>query len=102
MEFTGKLHMVDLAGSEVRRSSMKFPSLLDKSYSDDACCYVWGQFLALQCAKSAGNDKSCPDAVARERERMNINRSLLTLGRVITVLKEKSLNKNSTARIPYR
>ncbi|KAL3811844.1 hypothetical protein ACHAXA_009203 [Cyclostephanos tholiformis] len=102
MEFTGKLHMVDLAGSEVRRSSLKFPSLLDKSYSDDACCYVWGQFLALQCAKSAGNDKGCPDAVARERERMNINRSLLTLGRVITVLKEKSLNKNSTARIPYR
>ncbi len=56
----------------------------------------------FQCAKSAGNDKSCPDAVARERERMNINRSLLTLGRVITVLKEKSLNKNTNARIPYR
>ena len=56
----------------------------------------------FQCAKSAGNDKSCPDAVARERERMNINRSLLTLGRVITVLKEKSLNKSTNARIPYR
>lgn len=55
-----------------------------------------------ECAKSAGNDKSCPDAVARERERMNINRSLLTLGRVITILKEKSLNKNANARIPYR
>eukprot|EP00578_Thalassiosira_sp_NH16_P029435 CAMPEP_0181087506 /NCGR_PEP_ID=MMETSP1071-20121207/6308_1 /TAXON_ID=35127 /ORGANISM="Thalassiosira sp., Strain NH16" /LENGTH=1240 /DNA_ID=CAMNT_0023169397 /DNA_START=70 /DNA_END=3791 /DNA_ORIENTATION=- len=70
MEFNGKLHMVDLAGSE--------------------------------CAKSAGNDKGAPDAVARERERMNINRSLLTLGRVITVLKEKSLNKNANIRIPYR
>lgn len=70
MEFTGKLHMVDLAGSE--------------------------------CAKSAGNEKSAPDAVARERERMNINRSLLTLGRVITILKEKSMNKSANARIPYR
>lgn len=70
MEFTGKLHMVDLAGSE--------------------------------CAKSAGNDRSSPDAAARERERLNINRSLLTLGRVITTLKEKSLNKNTNARIPYR
>lgn len=70
MQFNGKLHMVDLAGSE--------------------------------CAKSAGNDKSCPDAAARERERMNINRSLLTLGRVITILKEKSLNKNTNARVPYR
>ncbi|KAK1736021.1 kinesin family protein [Skeletonema marinoi] len=69
-DFTGKLHMVDLAGSE--------------------------------CAKSAGNDKSAPEAVARERERMNINRSLLTLGRVITILKEKSLHKNVNARIPYR
>ncbi|EED88947.1 predicted protein, partial [Thalassiosira pseudonana CCMP1335] len=64
MEFNGKLHMVDLAGSE--------------------------------CAKSAGNDKTTP------RERMNINRSLLTLGRVITTLKERSENKNANARIPYR
>ena len=70
MEFNGKLHMVDLAGSE--------------------------------CAKSAGNEKGAPNEVARERERMNINRSLLTLGRVITILKEKSLNKNTSARIPYR
>lgn len=68
--FTGKLHMVDLAGSE--------------------------------CAKSAGNDKSAPEAVARERERKNINTSLLTLGRVITTLKEKSLNKGVKDRIPYR
>jgi kinesin family protein 11 len=70
MGFTGKLHMVDLAGSE--------------------------------CAKAAGNEKSAPEAVARERERMNINRSLLTLGRVITILKEKSLHKSANARIPYR
>jgi len=70
MEFNGKLHMVDLAGSE--------------------------------CAKSAGNDKHAPDMAARERERLNINRSLLTLGRVIMVLKEKSTGKSSNARIPYR
>jgi len=70
MEFFGKLHMVDLAGSE--------------------------------CAKSAGNEKGAPNEVARERERMNINRSLLTLGRVISILKERSENKNTNARIPYR
>lgn len=68
--FTGKLHMVDLAGSE--------------------------------CAKSAGNDKNAPEAVVRERERKNINTSLLTLGRVITTLKDKSLNKSVNVRIPYR
>ncbi|KAL7554179.1 hypothetical protein ACHAWF_017567 [Thalassiosira exigua] len=55
-----------------------------------------------ECAKSAGNEKGAPDAAARERERMNINRSLLTLGRVITVLKEKSLGRSTGARIPYR
>jgi len=40
---------------------------------------------------------------ARERERMNINRSLLTLGRVIVLLKEQSESKkNNSIRIPYR
>jgi hypothetical protein len=70
MEFTGKLHMVDLAGSE--------------------------------CAKTAGNEKSCPESAAREMERRNINQSLLTLGRVITILKDKSLGKNKNERVPYR
>eukprot|EP00586_Coscinodiscus_wailesii_P008573 CAMPEP_0172524950 /NCGR_PEP_ID=MMETSP1066-20121228/294458_1 /TAXON_ID=671091 /ORGANISM="Coscinodiscus wailesii, Strain CCMP2513" /LENGTH=1035 /DNA_ID=CAMNT_0013308107 /DNA_START=875 /DNA_END=3982 /DNA_ORIENTATION=- len=73
MEFNGKLHMVDLAGSE--------------------------------CAKTASLDKSCAHAeAARERERMNINRSLLTLGRVISLLKDQSEGKkgSSTVRIPYR
>ncbi|EOD15598.1 hypothetical protein EMIHUDRAFT_44696, partial [Emiliania huxleyi CCMP1516] len=57
----GKLHMVDLAGSE--------------------------------CAKTSGvgaQDRT------RMREAMNINQSLLTLGRVITSLREKQ------GRIPYR
>ena len=33
---------------------------------------------------------------------MNINRSLLSLGRVISCLKEQSEKKNSSMRIPYR
>ena len=41
--------------------------------------------------------------VARERERKNINQSLLTLGRVIKTLKDQSTsNKKSNIRIPYR
>lgn len=55
-----------------------------------------------ECAKTAGLDKkSGEDEPARERERMNINRSLLTLGRVLTLL-EKQSKKNSNIRIPYR
>ena len=67
MECAGKLHMVDLAGSE--------------------------------CAKSAGGGDGGADA-ARERERKNINQSLLTLGRVITLLKNGGKAKGE--RIPYR
>ena len=67
MECAGKLHMVDLAGSE--------------------------------CAKSAGGSGSDLD-VSRERERKNINQSLLTLGRVITLLKNGGKAKGE--RIPYR
>jgi kinesin family protein 11 len=50
MTRTGKLHMVDLAGSE--------------------------------CAKSAGSEDA-----KQERERKNINTSLLALGKVINALK---------------
>ncbi len=72
LEISGKLHCVDLAGSE--------------------------------CAKSADLDKGNDDQQAsRERERMNINRSLLTLGRVVSMLKEQSQGKkNKSVRIPYR
>ena len=71
MEFVGKLHMVDLAGSE--------------------------------CAKTASLGKAMGAEASRERERMNINRSLLTLGRVISMLKEQSQSKKSNHfRIPYR
>lgn len=71
LEVSGKLHCVDLAGSE--------------------------------CAKSADLDKKDDQQASRERERMNINRSLLTLGRVVSMLKEQSQNKkNKNIRIPYR
>jgi len=46
-----------------------------------------------ECAKTASLDKADKATAARERERMNINRSLLTLGRVISCLKEISENK---------
>ena len=71
LEVGGKLHCVDLAGSE--------------------------------CAKSCGN--AGRHQAARERERMNINRSLLTLGRVVKLLKQKSEQNGSSSnsvRIPYR
>ena len=70
MEVNGKLHMVDLAGSE--------------------------------CAKTAALDKADKATASRERERMNINRSLLTLGRVISCLKEQAEKKSSNVRVPYR
>ncbi|CAB9508005.1 Kinesin-like protein KIN [Seminavis robusta] len=70
-ETRGKLHMVDLAGSE--------------------------------CAKTADMDDKGSQQAARERERMNINRSLLTLGRVVKLLKEQSSkSKPGNVRIPYR
>ena len=54
-------------------------------------------------AKTAGMENDENDK-QRDRERMNINRSLLTLGRVVKILKEKSLKgeKASNLRIPYR
>jgi Kinesin motor domain len=71
MEAQGKLHMVDLAGSESAKTA-----LVEQS--------------------------SQREQAAREQERRNINKSLLTLGRVISILKEQSENKNKTAMIPYR
>lgn len=71
LEVGGKLHCVDLAGSE--------------------------------CAKSADLEKGNDSQVSRERERKNINRSLLTLGRVVSMLKEQSQSRKKTnVRIPYR
>ena len=73
LQITGKLHCVDLAGSE--------------------------------CAKSANlvrGSQADPEQAARERERLNINRSLLTLGRVVSMLNENASGKKKNVRIPYR
>jgi hypothetical protein len=70
LEIAGKLHCVDLAGSE--------------------------------CAKSANLEKGNEGQAARERERLNINRSLLTLGRVVSMLKERQDGTKKKSRIPYR
>ena len=61
MESTGKLHLVDLAGSECAKTA----------------------------ASAAGGGSGAHAAHdARERERKNINQSLLTLGRVISTLRD--------------
>jgi len=75
LETRGKLHMVDLAGSESAKTSEV-------------------------------KDSSAQDQAARVKERRNINKSLLTLGRVITSLKEQSSDsspsKKKPTQIPYR
>lgn len=68
-ESVGKLHLVDLAGSECAKKAQPAPGEGERS---------------VACAPE------------QERERRNINQSLLTLRRVITALREKS------GRIPYR
>ena len=76
MECKGKLHLVDLAGSE--------------------------------CARTAGLEPTAGKTdlahKSREAERRNINQSLLTLGRVISTLRDCMTNKTSldSVRIPYR
>ncbi len=60
-----------------------------------------------ECAKSAALDKSFDGSYHdRGRERSNINKSLLTLGRVILMLNQQSRNSKkqsqSPMRIPYR
>jgi len=69
LENVGKLHLVDLAGSECAKKA---------SGSGDGI--------------GAGSAVACNE----ERERRSINQSLLTLGRVITALRDNS------GRIPYR
>ncbi|KAL1499179.1 hypothetical protein AB1Y20_013689 [Prymnesium parvum] len=52
-----------------------------------------------ECAKTAGSDAE--KNLDRDRERKNINTSLLTLGRVISMLRNSEAKKG-TERIPYR
>lgn len=55
-----------------------------------------------ECAKAADlGSRSHPSSSERERERKNINKSLLTLGRVITAVRNASQG-NKSIRIPYR
>eukprot|EP00658_Telonema_sp_P-2_P050197 TRINITY_DN38242_c0_g1_i1.p1 TRINITY_DN38242_c0_g1~~TRINITY_DN38242_c0_g1_i1.p1 ORF type:complete len:380 (+),score=157.16 TRINITY_DN38242_c0_g1_i1:229-1368(+) len=54
-----------------------------------------------ECAKSA--DGAGKENAAQARERRNINSSLLTLGRVISALRQRDESKgNDAGRIPYR
>lgn len=72
IEARGKLHLVDLAGSECARKA------------DER-----GPFAASSQINQEASTKG-------ERERRNINQSLLTLGRVISALRAES------SRVPYR
>lgn len=72
-DIVGKLHLVDLAGSECAKKA------------------AW-----VSEANGSSEQERDWRAVETERERRAINQSLLTLGRVIAALREKS------ARIPYR
>lgn len=74
LETVGKLHLVDLAGSECAKKAG--PGLDDTN--------------------PKGIGLASGQQVEQERERRNINQSLLTLGRVIGALRENS------GRVPYR
>jgi hypothetical protein len=82
----GKLHLVDLAGSECAKSAA-----IDR--------------IGIPRGDRSIGSHDSRDEISRERgrERSNINRSLLTLGRVIIMLKEQSQSKHpQNVRIPYR
>ncbi|KAG7349978.1 kinesin motor domain containing protein [Nitzschia inconspicua] len=83
----------------VAKRKLSDGSILDSS-GKLHCCDLAGS----ENAKAANvMDDSGEQQAARERERMNINRSLLTLGRVVSTLKELSQNpKKACVRIPYR
>eukprot|EP00933_Yihiella_yeosuensis_P079834 TRINITY_DN93256_c0_g1_i1.p1 TRINITY_DN93256_c0_g1~~TRINITY_DN93256_c0_g1_i1.p1 ORF type:complete len:1391 (-),score=456.62 TRINITY_DN93256_c0_g1_i1:504-4592(-) len=76
LENVGKLHLVDLAGSENAKKA-------SQSFEDGVL-----QTAPANPRGQAGGEE--------ERERRNINQSLLTLGRVINALRE------GTGRVPYR
>ena len=58
-------------------------------------------FAGSESAKFAAGHGSAE--VTREYKRININRSLLTLGRGISIIKEQSeMSKKTNVKIPYR
>lgn len=79
-ETIGKLHLVDLAGSECAKKAQ----------------IAAGEEAIATPRDSRPGSQVVPCAAEQERERRNINQSLLTLRRVITALREKS------GRVPYR
>ncbi|CAE8622469.1 unnamed protein product [Polarella glacialis] len=83
LENIGKLHLVDLAGSENAKKA-------SQCFLDDGNIAPSASFAsqALRAGQHGAGDE--------ERERRNINQSLLTLGRVINALREGS------GRVPYR
>jgi len=74
LETIGKLHLVDLAGSECAKKAA----------------------LGIEESGIQRHGQAAGLAAEQERERRNINQSLLTLGRVIGALRENS------GRVPYR
>jgi kinesin family protein 11 len=85
-ETHGKLHLVDLAGSECAKAA---------SFSANKSNAMTDSITKKEVSIANRN---------RGRERSNINKSLLTLGRVIIMLNLQSngSNKHSHVRIPYR
>merc|ERR1719235_1021850 len=82
LENVGKLHLVDLAGSEnAKKASWGCDEMPSARHG--------GRAASPGPGKMSGG-------MEQERERRNINQSLLTLGRVIAALREKS------GRVPYR
>ena len=121
VECSGKLHMVDLAGSEcakVRATPVPPPPAATATTSPDHHHHhhhhhhyhhyhhhhhyhyhhhhhhLHPSHPPLTLPHQAAGDGSA----SLERERKNINQSLLTLGRVISTLR----SNNSKERIPYR
>jgi hypothetical protein len=76
LENVGKLHLVDLAGSECAKKA------------------AWGMEDTTGPGPKSGQLGATISE--QERERRNINQSLLTLGRVIVALRER------TGRVPFR
>lgn len=98
VQYLGKLHMVDLAGSECAKNAS-----LDSrqtQVSIDISIIINLSPLSFHSNKLF-HIRVDQVGSARERERLNINRSLLTLGRVIAAVKDISDGKKNV-RVPYR
>ncbi len=104
----GKLHLVDLAGSECARTSSSSSHSSSSNPASRCSSPVPGVTSPLDSNGRRRKKESSPSTKViskeRGRERSNINRSLLTLGRVILMLNKQSSSRKSggNIRIPYR